>query len=66
MDLITGEKTMYALNSKGKKKPLIEEDWADADCPATHAIMVITSGSQGAFIGALDNILWVDEIRLEY
>ena len=66
MDLITGEKTMYALNSKGKKKPLIEEDWADADCPATHAIMVITSGSQGAFVGALDNILWVDEIRLEY
>ena len=66
MDLITGEKTMYALNSKGKKKPLIEEDWADADCPATHAIMVITSGSQGAFIGALGNILWVDEIRLEY
>lgn len=66
MDLITGEKTMYALNSKGKKKPLIEEGWADADCPATHAIMVITSGSQGAFIGALGNILWVDEIRLEY
>ena len=66
MDLITGEKTMYALNSKGKKKPLIEEAWADADCPATHAIMVITSGSQGAFIGALGNILWVDEILLEY
>ena len=66
MDLITGDKTMYALNSKGKKKPLIEEGWADADCPATHAIMVITSGSQGAFIGALGNILWVDEIRLEY
>lgn len=66
MDLITGEKTMYALNSKGKKKPVVEEGWADADCPATHAIMAVTSGSQGAFIGALGNILWVDEIRLEY
>ena len=66
MQLVSGHKTMYTLNSKGKKKPIIEEGWADADCPATHAIMVITSGSQGAFIGALDNILWVDEIRLEY
>ena len=66
MDLITGEKTMYALNHKGKNKPVIEEGWADADCPATHAVMAVTSGSQGAFIGALGNILWVDEIRLEY
>lgn len=66
MQLISGDKTMYALNSKGKKKPIIEEGWADADCPVTHAIMSITSGSQGAFIGALGNVLWVDEIRLEY
>lgn len=66
MDLISGDKTMYALNSKGKKKPILEEAWADADCPVTHAIMMITSGSQGAFVGALGNILWVDEIRLEY
>ena len=66
MDLISGDKTMYALNSKGKKKPILEEAWADANCPVTHAIMMITSGSQGAFIGALGNVLWVDEVRLEY
>ena len=66
MGLISGEKTMYALNSKGKKKVIQEEAWAKADSPVTHAIMMITSGSQGAFIGALGNVLWVDEIRLEY
>ena len=66
MQLLSGDKNMYALNSKGKKKPIVEEDWADPNCPVTHAIMVITSGSQGAFVGALDNVLWVDEIRLEY
>lgn len=66
MDLISGYKTMYALNKKGKKKPIQEEGWADADCPVTHAVLAITSGSQGAFIGALGNVLWVDEIRLEY
>ena len=66
MDLISGDKTMYALNGKGKKKPIFEEAWADADCPVTHAVLMITSGSQGAFIGALGNMLWVDEIRLEF
>lgn len=66
MQLVSGDKTMYALNSKGKKKPIIEEGWTEANCPVTHAVMAITSGSQGAFIGALDNVLWVDEIRLEY
>lgn len=66
MDLISGEKTMYALNKSGKKKVIQEEAWADANSPVTHAIMMITSGSQGAFIGALGNVLWVDEIRLEY
>ena len=66
MDLISGDKTMYAINSKGKKKAIQEEDWAEADCEVTHAIMMITSGSQGAFVGALGNVLWVDELRLEY
>lgn len=66
MDLITGYKNMYAFNSKGKKKPILEEAWADADCPVTHAILWFASGSRGAFIGALDNVLWVDEVRLEY
>ena len=66
MDLISGYKTMYALNAKGKKKAIQEEGWAEAESPVTHAIMMITSGSQGAFIGALDNVLWVDEVRLEY
>ena len=66
MDLLTGDRTMYAINSKGKKKPILEEAWADANCPVTHAIMWLSSGSCGAFSGALDNVLWVDEIRLEY
>lgn len=66
MDLVSGYKNMYAFNSKGKKKVIIEEEWASPDCPVTHAIMWFASGSSGAFIGALDNVLWVDEIRLEY
>ena len=66
MNLITGYKNMYAFNSKGKKKVIIEEAWGDSDTPVTHATMWFSSGSCGAFIGALDNVFWVDEIRLEY
>lgn len=66
MDLITGSKNLYAFNSKGKKKLVLEEGWADPDTPVTHAIMWFSSGSCGAFIGALGNVLWVDEVRLEY
>ena len=57
---------LYAINSKGKKKKVIEDEWGDESTPVTHAIMSITSGSAGTFAGALDNTLWVDNIRLEY
>ena len=66
MDLLSGDRTMYTFNSKGKKKHILEETWAEADCPVTHAIMWLSSGSCGNFTGALGNVLWVDEIRLEY
>ena len=66
MDLLLDDRTMYAINSKGKKKPILEETWADSDCPVTHAIMWLCSGSSGPFVGAIGNVLWVDEIRLEY
>ena len=66
MDLVSKDRPFYALNKKGEKKPILEESWGDASSPVTHAIMMITSGSCGAFIGALDNVLWVDNVRLEY
>lgn len=66
MDLITGYKNLYAFNSQGKKKLILEEGWADPNSPVTHALLWFCSGSCGAFIGALDNVLWVDEVRLEY
>ena len=66
MGLLQGAKGLYALNSRGQRKPVLEEGWADADAPVTHAVLQITAGSRGAFTGALGNTLWVDNIRLEY
>ena len=66
MDLVGGEKTLYAVNSRGKCVPVREEGWAAPDTPCTHAVLHISSGSRGGFIGAPGNTLWVDNLRLEY
>ena len=66
MDLLQGDQALYTINSRGQRKPILEEDWADAGSPVTHALLQITAGSCGAFTGALGNTLRVDNIRLEY
>lgn len=66
MGLISGEKTLYAVNSKGKRVPIREEGWASPDTPCTHAVLHIASGCQGGFTGAPGNTLWVDNLRMEY
>lgn len=58
--------TLYAVNSRGERKPILEEGWADEKTHVTHAILQISAGSCGAFTGALGNTLYVDNIRLEY
>ena len=66
MGLITGEITLYAANSKGKLVPIREEGWADGSEECTHAVLQISSGSCGGFTGAPGNIMWVDNLKLEY
>ena len=58
--------TLYAVNSRGERKPILEEGCTDEKAPVTHAILQISAGSCGAFTGALGNTLYVDNIRLEY
>lgn len=56
----------YATNSRGRNVPIPEEGWAEPGTPVTHAILSIASGSQNDLMGAVGNILWLDNIRLEY
>ena len=65
MGLIQGKASLYAVNGKGESKPILEE-WGDATDSVTHAILSFTSGSAGSFRGELGNILWLDNIKLEY
>ena len=66
MDLINGENALYAVNSRGKRVKIMEDGWAGADAPCTHAVLHISSGSQGGYTGAPGNTLWIDNLRMEY
>ena len=66
MGLVSGERTYYALNSKGKNVPIHEEGWADKDETPTHLILKIDSSYGGAYIGSEGNTLWLDNIKLVY
>ncbi len=54
-----------AMNSKGKITPIIEEGW-DGNLEVTHMVIVLTSGRHEAFVGHAGNVLWLDNIGLEY
>lgn len=56
----------HAVNSKGKTVPVKEVGWASGEEKPTHAIIAFSSGSQEAFAGREGNILWIDNVKLEY
>lgn len=60
------DKRWMARNSKGKMVWIQEEDWADADATPTHIIIQLGAGCQAAYIGTPGNVLWVDNLGLEY
>lgn len=59
-------KTYYAKNSKGKLVTVTETAWAAKNAPVTHAIVFFSSGYHEAFVGAIGNVLKVDNVKFEY
>lgn len=66
MGMVVGERQYYALNSKGKNVPIIEEGWAPKDATPTHVILKFDSSYGGAYIGSIGNTLWVDNVKFVY
>ena len=66
MDITNPDNPMYARNSKGKMVKIQEIGWAERDAQITHAVLLIASGCQPTFSGMLGNILWIDNLKLEY
>ena len=66
MGLITGDRTQYAQNSKGKMVPVKEVGWADANETPTHIVLQFDSSYGGAYVGSIGTTLWIDNVRLVY
>lgn len=64
MELRNGEGAYYALNSKGEMVPVEENAWGTADMIPTHIIIWISSSSGPSYCGGVDNILWIDNLKL--
>ena len=58
------EEPYYCKNSRGEAKPIQEIGWAEADEQPTHIILRCSSGNGGAYVGAVGDILWIDNIEL--
>lgn len=66
MGIVKGERTYYAINSKGRNVPIQEEGWAKANEIPTHLIVKFDSSYGGAYIGTEGNTLWIDNVRFVY
>ena len=66
MGLITGERSYYAVNSKGKMVKIQEEGWDNANATPTHMMVMFSAGCGTAYEGTIGQTLWVDNVKLQY
>ena len=62
MGLLTGDRTTYAKNSKGKLVKVQEEGWAPADAIPTHVMVMCSSSCGTPFVGTEGLTLYVDNV----
>ena len=66
MGLISGDRTQYTRNSKGKMVPIQEVGWAAANEVPTHIVLQFDSSYGGAYVGSEGTTLWIDNVNLVY
>ena len=54
---------LYGLNDKGENVPIDEVGWGDENDNPTHIIIRFSSGYGGAYVGAVGDCLWIDNIE---
>ncbi len=59
------EGAFSVLNSKGKPVPVLEEGWAPEGTEPNFLIIKFLASCGEPFVGAVGNILWIDNVRLE-
>jgi len=54
---------LYGLNDKGENVPIDEVGWGGESDNPTHIIIRFSSGYGGAYVGAVGDCLWIDNIE---
>ncbi len=62
--LYQGENIMCAENSKGERMVVQEVGWGAPDDVPTHIIIRFSAGYGGAYVGAIGDKLWIDNVKL--
>ncbi len=57
---------VFAKNSRGEIKRVVEVGYASPDEKPTHVMMYISSGYGGAYVGSPGSMLWVDNAGFGY
>ena len=66
MGMVQGERSFYALNSKGKIVPVKEVAWGSPDETPTHLCLQFASSFGTAYVGAIGTTLWLDNLKFVY
>ena len=62
--LYSGDEVICGKNSKGENKRIIETGWGDENDMPTHIIIRFSAGYGGAYVGAVGDILWIDNVEI--
>ena len=54
---------LYGLNKKGDNVPIDEVGWGDENDEPTHIIIRFSAGFGGAYVGAIGDCLWIDNVE---
>ncbi|MEG1587253.1 MAG: PCMD domain-containing protein [Bacteroidales bacterium] len=64
MNLYQGENIICGINSKGESKQITETGWGTESDQPTHIIIRFSAGYGGAYVGAVGDNLWIDNVEL--
>lgn len=66
MGLLSGDKAVYARNSKGKLVPVNEVGWDDKNATPTHVLVMASSASGVPFVGTEGLTLYIDNMAFGF
>ncbi|MGL4993449.1 MAG: PCMD domain-containing protein [Bacteroidales bacterium] len=62
--LFKDDSILFGVNSKGEPKRVLEIGWGNDSEEPTHMIIRFSAGYGGAYVGAIGDVLWIDNVKI--